>query len=232
MLVFNCTKAAAEFFTVTRQGKKVSCLEPAPHKTISESVVTPVFPDDVDPQENNGFQWQWVVHCVSIKRKKYLLVMDYHCRYCVMFPAGKKGDEIEFLNSFETLLKANFRYWVDKKGIEKAKMDQAEATKYIEQYDASINTCIFHQRGDRSVQAHNKEVVWHLQTLVERQGHISERLDCLLFSVAVAAILRKRAGEKDYFTADNVFFDYWLTTFSPQAAASNVINLNRFRQLH
>tara|TARA_R110001583_G_scaffold9433_4_gene44764 strand:+ start:10660 stop:10839 length:180 start_codon:yes stop_codon:yes gene_type:complete len=47
MLVFNCTKAATEFFTVTRQGNKISCIEPAPHKTIAESIITPVFPDDV-----------------------------------------------------------------------------------------------------------------------------------------------------------------------------------------
>ena len=177
--------------------------------------------------ENDGFQWQWVVHCVSIKRKKYLLVMDYHSRYCIMFPAGKKGDDIEFLNSFEALLKANFRYWVDKN-----EMDQNEASQYIEQYDACINTCTFHQRGDRSVQAHMKEVVWHLQTLVERQGSISERLDCLLFSVAAAGIYRKRKGEKDYFQADLAFFTHWLKTFSPQVITNNVINLNQFRSLH
>ena len=227
MLVFNCTKAAAEFFTVIRQGDKISCLEPAPHKTILESVNTPVFPGDVDSDENDGFQWQWVVHCVSIKRKKYLLLMDYHSRYCIMFPAGKKGDDIEFLNSFEALLKANFRYWVDKN-----EMDQNEASQYIEQYDACINTCTFHQRGDRSVQAHMKEVVWHLQTLVERQGSISERLDCLLFSVAAAGIYRKRKGEKDYFQADQAFFTHWLKTFSPQVITNNVINLNQFRSLH
>ena len=36
MLVFNCTKAAVDFFTVTRKGEKVSDLEPAPHKSIAE----------------------------------------------------------------------------------------------------------------------------------------------------------------------------------------------------
>ncbi|HIP76624.1 MAG TPA: hypothetical protein EYH12_05810 [Psychromonas hadalis] len=158
-----------------------------------------------------------------IKRKKYLLVMDYHSRYCVMLPVGKKGNEIEFLNSFETQLKANFRYWVDK-----AKMQLDEATRYIEQYEAAMNTCIFHQRGDRSVQAHNKEVVWHLEALVERKGHLSEKLDCLLFSVAVADILRKRAGEKKQFHASEVFFDFWLTTFSPPVTPDNVINFKRY----
>lgn len=154
--------------------------------------------------------------------------MDYHSRYCIMFPAGKKGDNIEFLNNFETNLKANFRYWVDNTSMT-PKIDQCKATQYIEQYDAAINTCIFHQRGDRSVQAHMNEVVWHLQSLVERQGIITERLDCLLFSVAAAGIYRIRKGDKDYFQADQAFFTYWLETFSPKVSTNNVINLNQFR---
>ena len=108
MLVFNCTKAAVEFFTVTRKGEKVSDLEPAPHKTIAESIETPVFPSDVEAQQNGGFQWQWVIHCVSIKRKKYLMVMDYHSRFCITLLAGKKGDIYQFLNTFEPMLKACF----------------------------------------------------------------------------------------------------------------------------
>jgi hypothetical protein len=81
MLVFNCTKAAVEFFTVTRQGQKVSDLEPAPHKTIAESIEMSAFPNGVDTDKNGEFQWQWVLHCVSIKRKKYLMAMDYQSRF-------------------------------------------------------------------------------------------------------------------------------------------------------
>jgi len=212
MLVFNCTKAATEFFSVTRQGKKISLIEPAPHKTIVDSLTTSPFPDDTC--DNNAFQWQWVVHCISIKRKKYLLVMDYHSRYCIMFPAGKKGDDIAFLNRFEMDLKANFRYWVDNISTSPA-IDQIKATEYIAQYDAAVSGCVFHQRSDRSVQAHMKEVVWQLQGICEEHGPITERLDCLMFNAIAAQMLRKRPNEKDYFQANEALYAYWLATFSP-----------------
>ena len=214
MLVVNCTKAASDFFSVTQQGKKISSIEPAPHKSIAESMMGPISPDD--DFEDDEFQWQWVVHCVSIKRKKYLLIMDYHSRYCIMFPAGKKGDDIAFLNNFETNLKANFRYWVDNTPTPPT-IDQNEATEYIAEYDAAVSGCAFHQRGDRSVQAHMTEFVWHLESICEDHGAITERLDCLMFSIQASQILRKRANEKDYFQANEVFYNYWLTTFSPEA---------------
>ena len=46
MLVFNCTQAAADFFTVIRNGKKLSCLEPVPE--------TPVDYFGPDPDVNVG----------------------------------------------------------------------------------------------------------------------------------------------------------------------------------
>ena len=123
MLVFNCTKAAAEFFSVKRQGKKQTCIEPAPHKTIAESVEKPVFPDGFEAQENGGFQWQWIVHCVSIKRKKYLLVMDYHSRFCITLLAGKKGDQYAFLNTFEPILQSIFYCLANESGMDKVEIE-------------------------------------------------------------------------------------------------------------
>ncbi|MEJ6120629.1 hypothetical protein MT390_01820 [Vibrio sp. 2-Bac 85] len=210
MLIFNCTKAAADFFSVKRDGKKITCIEPSPHKTIAESIASPVFPEDVDPQENGAFQWQWVVHCVTIQRKKYWLVTDYHSRYCIMFPVGKKGDNVEFLNSFESGLKANFRYWVDN-----AKMGQDKATQYIEQYNAAISTCAFYQRGDRSVQGNINTTAWYLESVCLEKGHLTEALDCLLFSVRVSEIPKPRPKEKEDFYTYKAFYAYWLKTFSP-----------------
>ena len=81
MIIFNCTKAAAEFFTVIHKKEKITCIESAPYKTIPESISNIAF---------GATQWHWVVHCVYIKKTKYLMVMDYQSRFCITFIAGKK----------------------------------------------------------------------------------------------------------------------------------------------
>lgn len=228
MLVFNCSKAAAEFFSITRKGKKISCIEPAPHKTIAESIASPVFPKDVDAQENNGFQWQWVVHCVSIKRKKYLLVMDYHSRYCLTFPAGKKGDQYEFLNTFEMHLKANFHCIADEQAV-----DSVEIESCLDVYDSLVNSCAFYQRGDRSVQGHLKEVVWHLERQCYEEGMLNEDIDCLGFNLFIGQTPRMIKGNKDYIIPNEEFLSYWLSTFStenrtPLIKDDNIVALSQY----
>ena len=178
MLVFNCTKAAAEFFSVTRKGEVLSCLKAAPHKTIAESVAAPVFPLDVEPQEHDGTQWHWVVHCVTVKRKKYLLVMDYVSRYCLIFLATKKGDEIDFLNMFEKMMVSNFMFLANKKGVDSVETDLA-----IAQYHDKFTTCAFHPRGDRSVQGHLNEVAWHLEQQCYEDGMLVMPNEFIDFSV-------------------------------------------------
>ncbi|PKH03864.1 hypothetical protein CXF72_03960 [Psychromonas sp. MB-3u-54] len=228
MLVFNLSKAAAEFFTVTRKGEKISCVESAPHKTIAESIKAPFFPEDVDAQKNNGFQWQWVVHCVSIKRQKYLLVMDYRSRYCLTFPAGEKGDQYEFLNIFEQHLKANFRCMAHEKMLDSAEVDSS-----VDVYDSLIDTCAFYQRGDRSVQAHINEAVWHLERQCYEEGMIKENIDCLRFDLFTGEIPRGIKGNKDYIFPNQNFLSYWLKAFSVENRAllikhDNVIDFSQY----
>ncbi|RLV57890.1 hypothetical protein D5018_20110 [Parashewanella curva] len=94
MLAFNCTKAAADFFTIVRKGQQYTLIQQSPNNSIAEDIQQ----TDTLSGKNN-FHWHWVLHCVSIKRKKYLLAMDYLSRYCLAFPAPKKGDDSAFLTS-------------------------------------------------------------------------------------------------------------------------------------
>jgi hypothetical protein len=205
MLVFNCTKAAAEFFSVTRKGQLLSCLEAAPHKTIAESVAAPVFPADVDPQEHDGIQWHWVVHCVTVKRKKYLLVMDYVSRYCLTFLATKKGDEIDFLNMFEKMMVSNFMFLANKKGV-----DSAEADLAVARYNDKFTTCAFYLRSDRSVQGHLNEVAWHLDRHCYEDGMLLMPNQFIEFSAFMGRFPRNAKGRSSHFFANDVFVDTWL----------------------
>ncbi|GGQ21620.1 DUF6933 domain-containing protein [Shewanella litoralis] len=228
MLVFNCTKAAAEFFSVTRKGEVLSCLEAAPHKTIAESVEMPVFPADVEPHEHDGTQWHWVVHCVTVKRKKYLLVMDYVSRYCITFLATKKGDEINFLNTFEQMLKSNVEFLAELAGI-----DSVEVELALEQYDNKYNTCAFHARGDRSVQGHLNDVAWHLERQCFEEGMLLEPYDWTAFSAFVGQIPRNAKGRGKHFFPNKAFMDVWLQDIGVNNAVddlSNIVFLSDYRK--
>jgi len=233
MLVFNCTKAAADFFTVTRQGKKISCIEPAPHKTIAESITSPVFPDDVDSEENGGFQWQWVVHCVSIKRQKYLLVMDVHSRVCITMLAGKKGDQYAFLNTFESIFKSTFRCIAQERGL-----DSVEIELCVEEYDNKVYTCAFHARSDRSVQAHINDVTWHLEHHCYEDGMLLEDIDLLNFNLNIGEFPRNAKGRKEHFFPNPTLISFWQEkilaesinkALSPEQL-NNVITLSDYRK--
>lgn len=204
MLVFNCTKAAADFFTVTCKGEKISDLEPAPHKTIAESVETPVFPNGVDANTNGGFQWHWVLHCVSIKRKKYLMAMDYQSRFCITVLAGKKGDIYAFLNTFEPMLKACFQSLVYEQN-----RDEVEVESCLDHYDRMINDCAFHPRGDRSVQAHLNDVHWHLERHCYEDGMLLEDVDLLGFNLFSGQIPRNCKDRKSHFFPNKELVSQW-----------------------
>ena len=51
MLIFNCTKAAAEFFTSTRKGKKISPISPTPKIELAK-----------EPILHDHQRWHWMVH--------------------------------------------------------------------------------------------------------------------------------------------------------------------------
>ncbi|MCL1112942.1 hypothetical protein L2703_04940 [Shewanella basaltis] len=220
MLVFNCTKVAAEFFSVTRKGEVLSCLKAAPHKTIAESVAAPVFPLDVEPQEHDGTQWHWVVHCVTVKRKKYLLVMDYVSRYCLIFLATKKGDEIDFLNMFEKMMVSNFMFLANKKGVDSVETDLA-----IAQYHDKFTTCAFHPRGDRSVQGHLNEVAWHLEQQCYEDGMLVMPNEFIDFSVFMGKFPRNAKGRRSHFFANDVFIDSWLQDLDIEDGPVDTTNL-------
>ena len=83
MLILNCTKAAAELFTTTRQGKKKTPIQPLPTFSISDV-------------EHKGQQLsQWLIHTKKIHRKNVMVVMHVPTRFSMVFCGLKKGEGVE-----------------------------------------------------------------------------------------------------------------------------------------
>ena len=213
MWVFNCTKAAVELFTTTVKGEKRTCVETPLHNTISESIEQAkdgvVFPNRLGLTDAYDTDWHWLVHCISVKRQKYLLVMDYNTRYCMTMLAPKKGDAISFLNDFEGHLYLNIM------GV------TAPHNMVVKDIAESLETChelgngaVFYQRNDRSAQAHMNDVSWHLQRQCYEDFMLEEEEDLLDFNLFTGEILRKMKGQKDYFYPVQAFLLQWLNAYS------------------
>jgi len=196
-------------------------------------IACPVFPDDVDSEENGGFQWQWVVHCVSIKRQKYLLVMDVNSRICITMLAGKKGDQYAFLNTFDPILKSTFHCIAQERGI-----DALEISLCLEEFDNKVTTCAFHARSDRSVQAHINDITWHLEHRCYEEGMLLEEFDLLNFNLYTGEIPRNAKGRKEHFFPSPTLLAFWqekiLTDYIHQTMTpeqlSNVVKLSDYRK--
>jgi hypothetical protein len=213
MWVFNCTKAAVELFTTTVKGEKRTCVETPPYKTITESIEQTkdgvVFPNRLGLTDGYDTDWHWLVHCVSVKRQKYLLVMDYNTRYCMTMLAPKKGDVASFINDFEGHLYLNIM------GITAPhNMDVKEVAESLEACHELGNGAVFYQRNDRSAQAHINDVSWRVERHCYEDFMLEEEEDLLDFNLFTGEIPRRVKGHKDYFYPVQAFLLQWLNAFA------------------
>jgi hypothetical protein len=206
MLTFNCTQAAADFFSTTQKGKKISPLEPAPHKTIAESIAGSIA--DSIAESNAPLQWQWLVHAIKVKGKPVLVVMDYQTRFSITLSAIKKGDDMAFLNSVEHHLRVHVH-----ETMSAVNLDLQAIESSFERYSHQHNNCAFYQRGDRSAQAHINDVVWHFRRWVDDLGDVPTGVDLIGHDVFANQLLRKRKAEKDYFYPQREFLHAWLRSY-------------------
>ena len=202
MLVFNCTKAAADFFSTTKKGEKISPIEPAPHKTIAESIAINNTSADTE------LQWHWLVHAKKIKRKNVLIVMDYQSRFSITLTGLKKGDELAFLN----LLEHHLIVHIHETMALVTDSPQVIADS-LENYTHQHHSCAFYQRGDRSVQSHVNDVLWHFEHSVEEVGKVLQDVELIGFDSYINRILRNRKGEKDYYYPQHKFLRAWLSNY-------------------
>jgi len=200
MLNFNCTKAAADFFSSTKKGEKISPLESAPEQTIAEP--------------NNPLQWQWLVHAIKVKAKNVLVVMDYQCRFSISLPGLKKGDDTAFLHAFEQQLTLHVHAM-----MRSVDADPQVILASLERYHQQHYDRAFYLRGDRSVQAHINDVAWHFRNGVDNKGVIPTGDGLIALDTFANQIMRKRKGEKDYFYPQREWLHAWLRHYGEYSAA-------------
>lgn len=206
MLVFNCTKAAAEFFTVKRNGQKISPLESPPTNSITNTA-----PVNVLNQPQPAIS-AWLVHAVNVQRKKVLIAMHVETRYAMVFVGIKKGDWAEFTNQLLERLFNNMQFF----GEEFELCDEESFEEMFNEFIKLHPKPIFCQRGDRSVQSHINDVVWQFENRVYQVGCLPDgQEESASFDEWVNSLIRTAKNKGDFYPDEEMFID-WLQTYGSQ----------------
>ncbi len=198
MLIFNCTKAAAEFLTVTRKGVKQSPIQKPPENAIDDSG-TPELP--ISP---------WLVHAVKVQRKHVLIAMHVNTRYAMVFCDLKKGETSSFLGLLVERLFNNMQFF----GEEFEMCDEESFHQMLQVFLGFHSSPYFCQRGDRSVQSHINDVAWQFEDRVYEVGSLPNNHEQAgSFDEWMNSLLRKTKQHRDYFYPDEEMFLEWISHY-------------------
>ncbi|KTD20373.1 DUF6933 domain-containing protein [Legionella londiniensis] len=199
MLVFNCTKAAADFFTTVRKGNKLSPMSPVPKKKFID-----------EPVLHSHQQWHWMVHVKKIARRNVLLAMDMDSRFCMIFWGIKKGNVQSFLEQFHDRLGLHVVSVINLGG-----QDESISKKSMDSFVESHHEYAFVQRGDRSVQAHIKDVFFNFQYEQFRwEDDIPTEEELFFSDLRHNDTPRRRRHDKDYIFPTEIMFMTWLSRYA------------------
>nr|CAA6811688.1 MAG: Unknown protein [uncultured Thiotrichaceae bacterium] len=149
MLIFNCTKAALGFFTVTRNGKKQTIVEAPPSKDMSEDALHLKYIKGLPAKPQ-----QWLLHAITLKGKHCLIAIEVDTRLCIIAPSVEKADVVSFLGRFMEALVSE----VGGRGLGYGIWDDAAADVILERCFDHLDEIQFFKRYDRSVQTQMTEV--------------------------------------------------------------------------
>lgn len=194
MLVLNCTKAAADFFTLTRKGEKTSPLKDAPTESILDlgNKAAPIS--------------QWLVHAIKIQRKHVLIAVHSDTRYAMVFSDLKKGDWESFINLLAERLFNNLANF----SIDIQTYDEATHEQMWGQFMVKHTQFHFCQRGDRSIQPHLNDVSRQFEDHAQEIGTLpNNKEEAAGFDAWVNYQLRRTKAHSDYFHPnEEMFIDF------------------------
>lgn len=199
MLIFNCTKAAADFFTSIRQGKKISPMSPAPQITLAN-----------EPGLHDHQHWHWMIHVTKFAQKNILLAIDSDTRFCMFFFGIRKGNVQNFLQQFNDRLVLHLGT-VIKMGGQCETMFETSLQMFMEHHQKYT----FVQRGDRSVQMHINDAFMRLKYDQDYwEDYVPTEEELFISDIRYNDTLRKPRQYKDFIYPTQELLRIWLSHYA------------------
>lgn len=186
MLIFDCTKDAADFFSKKVKGEIISAVQPS-------AAAQSLEPDSAAHDRVD----RWQLHVTKFGRTHVLLAMKVDTRYAMMFVGLKRNDVQGFLQQFSAryilevlVLAGNVRAQIP---------PQSELQRHVDLLEESLQSVHFFKRSDRSVQAHINDVLYMAAyDAYEGKGLPVEAPSLIAFGEVPNGMLRSIRGG-DYF---------------------------------
>jgi hypothetical protein len=215
MLVFNCTKAAADFFTSIRKGKKISPMSATPKLALTE-----------EPILHDHQHWHWMVHVTKLGHRNVILAMDTDSRFCMLFWGLRKGNTQGFLEQFHERFSLHIIALMNMGG-----QDETILETTMKAFLESHHKYAFAQRGDRSVQAHINDVFMGLPYEQYRwEDDVPTEEELFTSDFRNNDTPRKRKQDKDYIFPTEILFSAWLSRYANFDEQTIKHTINQYRQ--
>lgn len=202
MLIFNCSKAFAEF--IEPKAGVPALVVPAP--TPEQEAEFLQDPNSGEPKQ----VLQWTAHMVRVRRKPCVVVMETQTRYAMVFTGLKKGDPQSFIQDMIVRLANEMTF-----AAKTFDVMMAEFEPMISQFMARHCKFAFFLRSDRSVMGHLKEVVWNLEDYAaETQSLPDGHEECAIIDEHSNNTLRSTKAHKGYFVPAEEMLIGWLKDYA------------------
>ena len=224
MLIFNCTKATEDFFTVNQDGEKKSLVEVPFCEDMAEDIQHLKHDDG-----SEVLPFQWVLHTVSIKNNNYLVAMEVDSRFAAVVNMERHNDIMHYLQYFIAVLSSQMLVYGQERGV----WTESDVANIVGNCVAHTADVHLFRRSDRSVQAQINEVVRTLKSWAQdKPGQLKGDSGMLRFCQAVNGELRKSLAfpEQESILPVEKMLGFWQQHYQFEASSEIFAEMPEFPQ--
>ena len=205
MLIFNCSKAASDFFTTTVAGRKQSPVLKPPNALIAQDSHTCANSIGISTQYA-----QWILHAFTVDRRRCIVAMEFDSRFSMTFSDLEPGNVEEFVNTFTERLLNNI-YWLGEQvGYFDAGYFPVIAHSFLSKHDGIA----FFNRSDRSVQTHINDVIQRFREQTEEIGLLANYDEqAMAFDELMNSLARNSKQHRQTFYPEVEMFCHWIQQY-------------------